>query len=81
MSKSKNEGANPESVLIEVPITEVTQQSWRLHINTHLSPDQSHVLRGVTTALDQQLARLSSGRRVVNPCDALKYLVEQIGLK
>ncbi len=35
-------------------------------------------LRRVTAALDRRLARLSNGRRVVNPCDALKYVLEQI---
>jgi hypothetical protein len=78
MPKLKDERTVPDTASIEVPIAEVPPQTWGLHINTHLSPDQSLVLRRVTAALDQQLARLSNGRRVVNPCDALKYLLEQI---
>ena len=78
MPKVKDERTTPESVLIEVPISEVPPQTWGLHINTHLTPRQSHALRRVTAALDDRLARLSNGRRVINPCDALKYLLEQI---
>ncbi len=33
----------------------------------------------VTAALDQRLARLSNGQRVINVSGALKYLLEQIG--
>ena len=76
MPKPKDD--TPDSVLIEVPLADVPPATWRLHINTHLTPDQSHALRRVTTALDERLARLSNGRRVVNPCDALKYLLEQV---
>ena len=64
MPKLKDERTPPESVLIEVPISEVPPQTWGLHINTHLTPQQSHVLRRVTAALDDRLARLSNGRRV-----------------
>ncbi len=78
MPKLKAEKSTPETVLIEVPIAEVPPTTWGQHINTHLSPEQSHALRQVTAALDQQLARLSTGRRVVNPCDAFKYLLEQV---
>jgi hypothetical protein len=78
MPKSKDEKPTPDSVLIEVPLAEVPPATWGLHINTHLSPDQSHALSRVTTALDERLTRLPNGRRVVNPCDALKYLLEQI---
>lgn len=78
MPKVKDEKTSPESVLIEVPIAEVPVQTWALHINTHLTPDQSLALRRVTAALDKRLARLSNGRRVVNACDTLKYLLEQI---
>lgn len=79
MPKLKNEKSLPESVLIEVPVAEVPPQTWGYHINTHLTPDQSYALRRVTAALDQQLARLSNGQRVVNSSGALKYLLEQIG--
>ena len=77
MPKSKDEKPGPDSVFIEVPIAEVPPATWGLHINTHLSPEQSLALRRVTAALDQRLARLSNGRRAINPCDALKYLLEQ----
>jgi hypothetical protein len=79
MPKLKAERTTPESVLIEVPIAEVPPAIWGLHINTHLSSDQSLALRRVTAALDSRLARLSNGRGVINPCDALKYLLELIG--
>jgi len=79
MPKLKNEKTTPETVLIEVPVAEVPPATWGLHINTHLSPDQSLALRRVTAALDQRLAKLSNGRRVINPCDALKYLLQQVG--
>jgi hypothetical protein len=78
MPKLKEEKTLPEAVLIEVPLSEVPPATWGLHINTHLSIEQSHVLRGITAALDDRLARLSNGRRVINPCDALKYLLEQV---
>ena len=78
MPKLNDDKTPPESVLIEVPIAEVPPATWGLHINTHLSPEQSLALRRVTAALDKQLTRLTNGRRVVNPCDALKYLLEQV---
>ena len=78
MPKLKDEKAPPESVLVEVPIAEVPPATWGLHINTHLTPEQSLALRRVTAALDQRLAKLSNGQRVVNACGALKYLLEQI---
>ena len=78
MPKLKDERTTPETVLIEVPTAEVPAQTWALHINTHLTPDQSLALRRVTAALDSGLARLSNGRRVINPCDALKFVLEQI---
>jgi hypothetical protein len=65
--------------LIEVPIAEVPPATWGLHINTHLTPEQSHALRRVTAALDRRLAKLSNGQRVVNACGALKYLLERVG--
>lgn len=67
-----------DSVIIELPIAEVPPATWGLHINTHLTPEQSHALRRVTAALDAHLVRLLNGRRVINPCDALKYLLELI---
>jgi hypothetical protein len=78
MPKVKDEKTTPESVLIEVPVAEVSPATWGLHINTHLSPAQSLALRRVTAALDGRLGRLSNGRRVVNARDTLKYLLEQI---
>jgi hypothetical protein len=78
MPRLKDERTTPESVLIEVPISEVPPQTWGLHINTHLSPEQSHALRRVTAALDQRLVRLANGRRVVNHSDTLKYLLERV---
>jgi hypothetical protein len=64
--------------LIEVPVAEVPLATWGLHVNTHLTLEQSNVLRRITAALDGQLARLANGQRVVNPCGALKYLLEQV---
>jgi hypothetical protein len=78
MPKVKAEKPDPDSVLIEVPLAEVSPQTWGLHINTHLTIKQSHALRRLTAALDRQLVRLSNGQRVVNACGALKYLLEQI---
>ena len=78
MPKHKDENPSPNSVLIEVPVGEVLPATWGLHVNTHLTLDQSHALRRITAALDERLARLSNGRRVINPCDALKYVLEQV---
>ena len=78
MPKHKDEKPSPNSVLIEVPVGEVLPATWGLHVNTHLTLDQSHALRRITAALDERLARLSNGRRVINPCDALKYVLEQV---
>jgi tetrahydromethanopterin S-methyltransferase subunit H len=59
------------------PIENQLQQvlAW---ISVNDTPEQSLALRRVTAALDKQLTRLTNGRRVVNPCDALKYLLEQV---
>ena len=81
MPKSKDEKPEPDSILIRVPIAEVPPVSCGLHINTHLTLEQSHALRRVTAALDERLARLSNGRRVINPCDALKNVLERICAK
>lgn len=78
MPKHRDEKTPTDSVLVEVPIAEVPLATWGLHINTHLTLEQSHALRRVTAALDERLIRLSNGRRVINPCDALRYLLEQI---
>ncbi len=78
MPKLKDDKMPPESILVEVPVAEVPPATWGLHINTHLSSEQSHALRCVTAALDRRLARLANGQRVVNACGALKYLLEQI---
>jgi hypothetical protein len=78
MPKSKDEKPRPESIVIEIPLAEVPPADWGLHINTHLTVEQSHALRRVTAALDERLVRLSNGRRVVNHCDSLKYLFEAI---
>ena len=78
MPKLKDDKTPPESVLVEVPIAEVPPATWGLHINTHLTLEQSLALRRVTAALDQRLAKLSNGQRVVNACGALKYLIEHI---
>ncbi len=78
MPKVKEETPSLDSVMIEVPFTDVPPQTWGLHINTHLTPDQSHALRRVTAALDRQLVRLANGQRVVNACGALKYLLEAL---
>jgi hypothetical protein len=79
MPKLKNESSPPESVLIEVPVADVPPQTWGYHINTRLTPDQSHALRCVTAALDARQARLANNQRVVNVSGALKYLLERIG--
>ncbi len=78
MPKVKDETPEPNSVLIEVPLAEVPPATWGLHINTHLTIEQSHALRRVAAALDGRLVRLSNGRRVVSHCDAIRYLCERI---
>jgi hypothetical protein len=78
MPKSKDERPKPENVFIEAPIAEVPPQTWGPHINAHLTPEQSLTLRRVTAALDERLAKLSNGQRVINACGALQYLLEQI---
>jgi hypothetical protein len=77
MPKAKEITA-PDSVMITVPLAAVPPATWGLHINTHLTIEQSNTLRRLTAAFDGQLARLANGRRVVNSCDALKYLLEQV---
>lgn len=57
MPKLKDENP-PDSVLIKVALAEVRPQTWRYHINTDLTTEQSLALRRVTAALDQQLAKL-----------------------
>jgi hypothetical protein len=64
--------------LIDALIAEVPTATWGLQITTHLSLDQSHALRRLTAALGSRRARLSNGRRVINPCHALKFVLEQI---
>lgn len=80
MPKLKDNNSVPSSVAIEVPLSDVPPGSWGLHINTHLTSEQSMALRRVTAALDRRLARLSNGQRVVNACGALKYILEAISV-
>ena len=76
----ENQGPPPsdeDSVLIEVPIYRPgAEADFPLHIDVRLTREQSHVLRKATTALDRQQARLRCGKRVVNPTDAVKYILE-----
>ncbi len=78
MAKLKQEETRSDTVSIEVPVAEVPEATWGLHINTHLTVEQSDALRRITAALDERLTRLANGRRVINPGDALKYLLERI---
>lgn len=66
------------NAIIEIPRALVAQTTWAVHINTRLSAGQTNALRSVTAALDQRQATLANGKRVVNPADAIKYLLEQI---
>jgi hypothetical protein len=78
MRKSTPSASDLTTILVEVPLADAPPAAWSLHINTHLTPTQSHVLRRLTLALDRRLARLANNRRVVNASDALKYLLEAI---
>lgn len=64
--------------MIEIPIApaESPEANWGLHIDTHLTPPQSNVLRRMTQRLDQERATLVSGKRVTSATDAVKYLLE-----
>lgn len=64
------------SVIIELPVGEVPLTTWGVHINTNLTPRQSRMLRRIAAGLDRAQARLANGARVVNPTDALKFLLE-----
>lgn len=74
---SKVNGSN--SAVIEVPICRETPEAdFCLHIDTRLSLDQSNAIRKAAAALDRQQARLSGGKRVVNPTDAVKFMLERL---
>lgn len=65
------------TVIIEIPFADLPEVAWAVRIDTRLTYDQGNALRKITEALDQQQARLASGKRVVHPTDAVKYLLEQ----
>ena len=49
------------------------------HADVRLSLDQGLMLRRLYAALDQTGLRLANGRRVANPPDAIRWLLEQLG--
>lgn len=72
----------PLSIVLEVPLApaaEIPAVAWGLHVDTRLTPSQSHALRRILHELDRRQARLATGKRVVNPTDALKWLLELVG--
>lgn len=68
-----------ETALIEVPIDRTVQPlTWGLHLDLKLTPEQSCAIRRIAAGLDKQQAKLTSGRRVVDPSAAVRYVLEQI---
>lgn len=70
--------AAADVVLIELPVADVPIVTWGLHINAHLTPDQSLALRRLTQALDSKQISLANGERVTKPTHALKWVLETL---
>jgi hypothetical protein len=68
----------PIDLQLLVPIADVPQQTWGLHVDTRLSPEQTNTLRAITQAFVQRRATLANGQQVRKPADALKLLLEAI---
>lgn len=71
-------GDAASTTLLILPIAEVPETTWGLHVDTRLTPKQSRALRRIAMGLDAQQARLESGVRVVSNNDAIKFLLEQV---
>ena len=86
MSKESTESAagenekSAESIIIELPISPEMPGEFGLHIDTRLDLTQSTILRRIANQLDKQQTRLSNGRRIVTPTDALKHILEQAAI-
>lgn len=76
--KPTNGHSSISSCLVEIPLSDVPQARFGIHIDTRLPHALSTTLRRVATALDRQQARLKNGERVTKSTQAMRWILEQI---
>lgn len=67
---------------VEVPLADVdfSRRYVSRRADVHLSPAQAKTLRRICYALDWSNETLNNGRRVYTPADAIRWLLEKIGV-
>jgi hypothetical protein len=72
----------PNPCVLTVPVARPDLDNCYIsrHCEVRLSPQQARTLRCVLLGLDAAGERLSNGRRVATPADALRWLLEKIGI-
>lgn len=82
MSKmSKKTKARPAAdvVMVECPLGEVPPHEYaQQHVEVQLNEPQAFALKRLVEGLDLAGARLNNERRITEPPDALRYLLERI---
>lgn len=77
-----DDGAEIAEVAMAVPLAEARPEVYcRRHVDARLNHSQATTLQRIQLALDAKQARTADGRRVISPADALKWLLEEIGMK
>jgi len=67
-----------KTVLVEIPIGDISGTGKRLHIDVDLFSPACNVIYQIADGLDKQQARLQNGRRVVDKNAAIKWILEQV---
>jgi len=72
----------PSTVTIAVPFSSASLDHCYIstHVDAQLSHQQGLALRRLHLGLDAAGARLANGRRVATPPDAVRWLLEQVGV-
>lgn len=80
---AKAEGPHElRTVSIDVPLRiPPTPRYAARHVEVQLDNGQAQTLRSLLDAVDERGERLQSGRRVVSAADALRWLLERVGLQ
>lgn len=67
-----------EFVSLQIPVAEVPPTAFGMHLDVRLSAKQSLALRSIACGLDRKQVVLENGRRVIDPSNAIRYLLEEV---
>ena len=78
--KAPEQNNGCQMVRLEVPLGEIPETRFPIHLDIRLKSDMASVLRRIAVALDKKQATLSNGRRVIDSSSAMRWLIEQVKL-